>query len=72
MMNRARKCEGLGGKQKLLERKDVDMRYGSARNPRTIIATLLLAAAGLLVAGSVSAEPLQRLSAESQLNMPHE
>jgi hypothetical protein len=48
------------------------MRYGSARNPRTIIATLLLAAAGLLVAGSVSAEPLQRLSAESQLNMPHE
>jgi Kelch motif protein len=48
------------------------MRYGLARNPRTVTATLLLAVAGLLVAGLASAEPLQRLSAEAQLNMPNE
>jgi hypothetical protein len=48
------------------------MRYGVQRNLPTVIATLLLAAAELWVAGLVGAEPLQLLSDEFRLDISGE
>jgi hypothetical protein len=44
------------------------MRNALYRNTRTVTCTLFVAAAGMLAAGPMSADPLNRLSADFQNN----